>query len=35
VILNLVVAIVLTPIFNAIGPRRAPIDATAAADYLA
>ncbi len=33
VILNLVVAIVLTPVFNAIGSRNAP-DQTAAADYL-
>jgi SSS family solute:Na+ symporter len=35
VLLNLAVAIVLTPIFNAVGPRRAPIDETAAADYVA
>jgi SSS family solute:Na+ symporter len=34
-ILNLVVATVLTPLFNAVGPRRAPIDETAAADYHA
>jgi SSS family solute:Na+ symporter len=35
VILNLVIAIVLTPVFNAIVARRAPIDDTVAADYLA
>src|SRR6202166_4074799 len=33
VILTLAVAIVLTPIFNSITPRRARIDETAAADY--
>ena len=35
VILNLVVAIVLTPVFNAIYAKRSPIDATVAADYHA
>jgi len=35
VLLNLVVAIVLTPIFNAMGPRRAPVDETVAGDYAA
>ena len=35
VILNLVVAIVLTPVLNAMGGRRLPLDATAAADYHA
>ena len=34
-ILNLAVAIVLTPVFNAMGARRVPLDATVAADYLA
>ncbi len=33
VILNLGIAIVLTPVFNAMGARRAPPDATTAADY--
>ncbi len=33
-ILNLGVSVILTPIFNAMGGRRAPSDATAAADYL-
>ena len=33
VILNLVIAIVLTPVFNAMRSGPAPIDATAAADY--
>ena len=33
-ILNLVVAIVLTPVFNAMSARRVPVDATVAADYL-
>ena len=35
VILNLVIAIVLTPVFNAMRSGPAPIDATAAADYRA
>jgi len=35
VILNLIVAIVLTPVFNAMSARRAPIDDTVAADYHA
>ncbi len=35
VILNLVVAIVLTPVFNAMSARKAPIDETVAADYHA
>jgi solute:Na+ symporter, SSS family len=35
VILNLVVAIVLTPVLNAMNARRAPIDETVAADYHA
>jgi SSS family solute:Na+ symporter len=35
VILNLVIAIVLTPLFNGLSARRAPTDETAAADYLA
>jgi SSS family solute:Na+ symporter len=35
VLLNLVVAIVLTPVFNAMGPRGARIDETVAADYAA
>jgi SSS family solute:Na+ symporter len=35
VILNLLLAIVLTPVFNAMNARRAPIDETTAADYLA
>jgi len=35
VILNLVVAIVLTPVFNAMTSRRTPFDETAAADYHA
>jgi hypothetical protein len=35
VILNLVIAIVLTPLFNAIAARRAPADETVAADYFA
>jgi len=35
VILNLAVAIVLTPVFNAITARRTPIDETIAADYRA
>jgi solute:Na+ symporter, SSS family len=33
VILNLFVAIVLTPAFNAMHARRAPLDATTTADY--
>jgi SSS family solute:Na+ symporter len=35
VILNLVIAIVLTPLFNAMNARRVPIDETVAADYHA
>ena len=35
VILNLVLAIVLTPVFNALSARHAPADVTIAADYLA
>jgi SSS family solute:Na+ symporter len=35
VILNLVVTIVLTPVFNAMSSRRAPLDQTAAADFFA
>src|ERR1700675_2535767 len=35
VVLNLVVAIVLTPLFNAMGAHSAPADETAAADYRA
>jgi SSS family solute:Na+ symporter len=35
VILNLVVTIVLTPVFNAMSSRRLPSDQTAAADYFA
>src|ERR1700730_10837680 len=35
VILNLLVAVVLTPVFNAMAARRAPLDATTAADYYA
>ncbi|MGA3308398.1 MAG: sodium:solute symporter [Xanthobacteraceae bacterium] len=35
VVLNLVVAVVLTPVFNAMRGRPAPIDATVAADYRA
>jgi SSS family solute:Na+ symporter len=35
VILNLVIAIVLTPVFNAIGARQARTDETMAADYFA
>src|SRR5690242_10883240 len=35
VILNLVLAIVLTPVFNALRARRAPVDETVAADYHA
>jgi SSS family solute:Na+ symporter len=35
VILNLVVVIVLTPVFNALSARRMPVDQTAAADYFA
>jgi SSS family solute:Na+ symporter len=35
VILNLVVAVVLTPVFNAMRSGAAPVDATAAADYRA
>jgi hypothetical protein len=34
-ILNIVVAIVLTPIFNAIGPPRTRFDETVASDYHA
>jgi len=35
VILNLVIAVVLTPVFNAAAARRAAVDETAAADYHA
>ncbi len=35
VILNLVLAFVLTPVFNSLGARRAPVDATIASDYVA
>ena len=35
VALNLGIAIILTPVFNAMSARRAPLDATAAADYHA
>jgi SSS family solute:Na+ symporter len=35
VILNLVIAVLLTPLFNALRSRRAPVDQTAAADYFA
>jgi SSS family solute:Na+ symporter len=35
VVLNLLVAIVLTPLFNAMSSRRAPVDETVAADYHA
>jgi solute:Na+ symporter, SSS family len=35
VILNLVIAVVLTPLFNALRARRVPLDQTVAADYLA
>ena len=31
----LVVAVVLTPVLNALSARRAPVDRTAAADYFA
>jgi solute:Na+ symporter, SSS family len=35
VILNIVIAIVLTPVFDAINARSTPIDETVAADYVA
>ena len=35
VILNLIVAVVLTPVFDAISARRVAMDETAAADYFA
>ena len=35
VILNLVIVVVLTPLFNALSAHRAPADETAAADYFA
>jgi hypothetical protein len=35
VILNLVIAIVFTPVFNAMGMRRTPVDETVAGDYHA
>ena len=35
VILNLAIAIVLTPVFNALGGRRAPVDGTVVSDYHA
>jgi SSS family solute:Na+ symporter len=34
-VLNMVVAIVLTPVFDAMSSRRAPLDDTVAADYHA
>jgi SSS family solute:Na+ symporter len=34
IILNLLIAVVLTPLFNALSARRAPLDETLAADYL-
>ena len=34
VILNLLVAVVLTPIFSALRGGKAPVDATVAADYV-
>jgi len=34
VILNLIVAVVLTPVFDAISARRVPMDETVAADYF-
>ncbi|MGO9046042.1 MAG: hypothetical protein ACLQFW_04020, partial [Xanthobacteraceae bacterium] len=33
VVLNLAVAALLTPLFNALGSGKAPVDATVAADY--
>jgi len=35
VMLNLVIAVILTPVFNAMGTRRAPVDETVPADYHA
>jgi solute:Na+ symporter, SSS family len=35
IVLNLLIAVVLTPLFNALGERRAPEDETVAADYVA
>ena len=35
VVLNLVIAVVLTPVFNGLRSGAAPLDATAAADYRA
>jgi SSS family solute:Na+ symporter len=35
IILNLLLVVILTPLLNALGVRRAPLDETAAADYLA
>jgi hypothetical protein len=35
VVLNLVLVIVLTPVFNALSGRRAPLDETVPADYEA
>jgi SSS family solute:Na+ symporter len=35
VILNLAVALVLTPVFNGVGGKSAAVDETAAADYYA
>jgi hypothetical protein len=35
VILNLIVAIVLTPILNTVSSKRTPMDATVPADYRA
>ena len=34
-VLNLVIAAILTPLFNGMRPGRPPVDATAPADYLA
>jgi hypothetical protein len=35
VVLNIVVTIVLTPVFNAIAAQRTPLDETAPSDYYA
>jgi SSS family solute:Na+ symporter len=35
VVLNLVVAVALTPVFNAMGSRKTPVDETVASDYYA
>jgi SSS family solute:Na+ symporter len=34
VILNLGIAVVLTPVFNAMGPKGVPVDETLASDYV-